>query len=113
MQLMASREREGECAKEEGVGESDDGFTLCVSAAVATTGWHHAQQRRRRGELVDLQLLCSAKIGAAQAHPGAGEARRRQQNGSAPQAEKNIQHTPAAIWWHLGRHFARMGSTVL
>ena len=90
----------------------DDDFTLCVSAAVETTGWHHAQQRRRYGELVDLQLLYSAKLGAAQAHPGAGEACR-QQNSSAPQAGENMQHSPAAIWWHLGRHFARMGFTVL
>ena len=32
---------------------------------------------------------------------------------SAPQAGKNMQHSPAAIWWHLGRHFARMGFTGL
>ena len=33
-------------------------------------------------------VAVSAKLGVAQAHPGAGEAWRRQQNGSAPQAGK-------------------------
>ena len=28
----------------------DGGFTLCVSAAVETTGWIHAQHVRRSGE---------------------------------------------------------------
>ena len=59
--LMArSREREGvhrEGAGKEVQGEGRDGFTLYVSAAVETTGWHHAQQHQRRGE-----LRCSAKL---------------------------------------------------
>ena len=50
---------QGRRCRERGVG-----FTLCVSAAVETTGWHHAQQHRRRGE-----LQCSAKLGVAQGAP--------------------------------------------
>ena len=67
MQLMAIRERERASGNRRGRGGGpDDGFKLCVSEAVETIGWHHAQQHRRRGELVGLQVLHSAKFGAAQ-----------------------------------------------
>ena len=38
----------------------DDGFTLCVSAAVETTGWIHAQYVRRGGVSADGELLMLA-----------------------------------------------------
>ena len=38
----------------------DGGFTLCVSAAVKTTGWTHAQHVRRSRELADGELLMVA-----------------------------------------------------
>jgi len=64
------------------------GFTLCVSAAVETTGWIHTQQRRRDRYSADGgggQTL--AKLGVETgAHHGAGESEvllRRQTNGGA------------------------------
>ena len=96
-----SRNSRGERGRvREGGGGWGDGFTLCVSAAVETTGWHHAQQRRRYGELVDLQLLYSAKLGAAQAHPGAGEAWRRRKMVARPRRGKiyTLQRQSGGIW---------------
>ena len=44
---------------------------MCVSVAVETTGWYHAQQSWRRGELVDRLAVFGPNSGQ-QAHPGGG-----------------------------------------
>ena len=102
---MASRESES--ARGGGGRGGDDGFTMCVSVAVETTGWQPAQQCWHRGELVN-KLQCSAQTRAAQAHPWGGEWRR-QQSGAAGGEITDLQHSSAAIWWHLGMQPARTG----
>ena len=57
----------------------DDGFTLCVPAAVGTARWHHAQEERRCKELVDGELRFPPGIG-----------------GTAPQGGKDVLPSPAA-----------------
>ena len=51
----------------------EDGFTMCVSVAVETTGWYHAQQSWRRGEVVDRLAVFGPNSGK-QAHPWEGRA---------------------------------------
>ena len=45
----------------------DDGFTLCVSVAVKTAGWHNAHQERRSGESVHWELTLRPNSGPRRA----------------------------------------------
>ena len=60
---------------------------MCVSVAVATTGWHHAQQCWRRGELVDRLAVFGPNSGQ-HPRPWGGGGRDGAASKLAPQAGK-------------------------
>ena len=81
---------------------------MCVSVAVETTGWYHAQQSWRRGEVVDRLAVFGPNSGK-QAHPWEGRAGGGEGGGngaaskSAPQAGKaricsTLQRQSGGIW---------------
>ena len=97
---MASRESES--ARGGGGRGGDDGFTMCVSVAVETTGWQPAQQCWHRGELVN-KLQCSAQTrGSAGATLGGvnGAASKMAPQAGEPRICSTLQRQSGGTWAH-------------